>query len=279
MKPEPLEAFNPGIGATPELSLRVSVAMLVRVVFANPADGVGMLALERKATLQPAENGTVVAIKAQPFGGAVRIRDWQTLQDLAGGFHFDSESSRSEQDFRIFIRPTAWGAVRQFCLEQLSRADNPLLETGPERELAEEFADALKISLRSVQYKLKPIAILIEDDPAPTHNIHARGQLTVRVYRIFEAAIVDPALAQAMLHNSLGITNQDLAARALADARRGGKGRANAVLALPMKLLGDVYSAMPLEERNGPVVWEQNRLDETVAALLEGISVPKYHNL
>ena len=42
------EVFQPGIGATNELSLRVSVAMLVRVLFKNPRDGEWMLALERK---------------------------------------------------------------------------------------------------------------------------------------------------------------------------------------------------------------------------------------
>ena len=39
------------IGATDELSLRVSVATLVRVLFEHPKNGDLMLALERKATL------------------------------------------------------------------------------------------------------------------------------------------------------------------------------------------------------------------------------------
>src|SRR5688500_121371 len=37
-----------GIGATDELSLRVSVAALVRVLFEHPDDGTLMLAIERK---------------------------------------------------------------------------------------------------------------------------------------------------------------------------------------------------------------------------------------
>ncbi len=40
-----------GVGPTAELSLRVSVSTLSRVVFPHPADGVPMLALEHKATL------------------------------------------------------------------------------------------------------------------------------------------------------------------------------------------------------------------------------------
>ena len=127
--------FAPGIGATPDLSLRVSVATLVRVLFKNPNDGELMLALERKATLHETESGRMVKVKSQPFGGAIRIRDLMTLHDLIGDFHFDSERSRSEKDFRIFIRPSSWPAVREFCIERLNRVDDPILETDPRREL------------------------------------------------------------------------------------------------------------------------------------------------
>src|SRR5918999_609182 len=92
-----------GTGATKELSLRVSVATLVRVVFEHPTDGDLMLALERKATLLKTESGHAVEVITQPFGGAIRIRDLKMLRELIGDFHFDSEESRSEKDFRIFI--------------------------------------------------------------------------------------------------------------------------------------------------------------------------------
>ena len=105
------ENFHPGIGATQELSLRVSVATLVRVLFENPRDGELMLTLERKATLHETENGRVVEVKSQPFGGAIRIQDLSMMRDLIGDFHFDSEESRSEQDFRIFIRPSDWSVL------------------------------------------------------------------------------------------------------------------------------------------------------------------------
>ena len=202
-----------GVGATKELSLRVSVATLVRVVFKGPEDGDLRLALERKATLRTGENGRLVGVNAQPFGGAIRIRDLERLHDLTGDFHFDSERSQSEQDFRIFIRPSNWGVVREFCLQHLSRVGDSVLETDPRRELAEEFADALKISLKPAQY------------------IHNRGYPTARIYRVFEADILDTSLARAMLANSESISNQDLCKLAEQDAQNGGKGRANAVLA------------------------------------------------
>jgi hypothetical protein len=268
-----------GFGATSELSLRVSVATLVRVLFEHPRDGDLMLALERKATLRESGNGRIVEVKSQPFGGAVRILDMGALHDLIGDFHFDSERSHSEQDFRIFIRPSDWAMVRQACIQHLSRVGDPILETDPGRELAEEFADALKVDLRPDQYIHKPTAIVVENDPWPTENIHAEGIPTARVYRIFEAHITDVSLALTLLTNSESTSHQNLCALALEDARNGGKGRANAVLALPLKSISDVYLALVPIQRNTPILLAENRLDETVSAVLEGIPAPKYQRM
>jgi hypothetical protein len=266
---------NPGIGATPEFSLRVSVATLVRVVFKHPINGEWMLALERKATLHE----TTVEVKSQPFGGAIRILDLDTIHDLIDDFHFDSERSRSEQDFRLFIRPSAWSVLREFCIQHLSRVADPILETDPARELTEEFDDALKINLQPGQYVSAPVATVVEDEAAPTRNINAIGYPTVRVYRVFEASITDSALAHAMLKNSASLSHERISELALEDARNGGKGRANAMLVLPLKHLTDNYSGMPPKECNAPILFEKHRLDETVPAMLEGIIVPKYQRL
>lgn len=279
MAPKHLEKLNLGFGATKELSLRVSVATLVRVLFENPRDGDLMLALERKATLRTDGNRHAIEVMAQPFGGAIRIRDLRTLRERIGDFHFDSERSRSEQDFRIFVRPSDWEVVREFCIQHFRRVDNPILETEPGRELTEEFADALKILLRPDQYHHKPVGTVIEDNPAPTKNTHAKGYLTARVYRIFEAFISDSSLAQTMMTNSDSLSYLDFRELALEDARNGGKGRANAIFALPVKLISDVYLALSPEERNAPVLFEGNRLDETVPIVLEGIRVPNYQRV
>jgi hypothetical protein len=279
MNHKPTESFDPGIGATEELSLRVSVATLSRVLFEPSGDGEVRLALERKATAHKSENGLVVKVKSQPFGGAVRVKDLDGLHDLIGGFHFDSERSRLEEDFRIFIRPSDWPLVRDFCVEQFNRADDLLLETDPTRELVEEFDDALKIDLKTYQYIYQPVATIIEDDPAPTANIHAKGHRTARVYRIFEARILDSTLAQAMMANSESHSDQRLREIALEEAQRGGKGRANAILALSLKDVTDAYLAVPPEQRNTAILYGEHRLDETVAAVLEGVAVPKYRRL
>src|SRR6187200_928878 len=146
------ENFFPGIGPTGELSLRVSSATLVRVLLARPTDGEPMLALERKATLHDGTKGQVVEVKAQPFGGALRIQDLGSLQRILGDFHFDGQESLAEQDFRIFIRPSDWEAVRAFCLRHIHSPKDPILETDPTRELTEEFADTLGIELKQDQY-------------------------------------------------------------------------------------------------------------------------------
>lgn len=266
-----------GIGATDELSLRVSVATLVRVLFEHPKNGDLMLALERKATLLEGEHERFVDVKAQPFGGAIQVRNPSALRNLIGDFHFDSEQSRSEQDFRLFIRLAAWKAVREFCLENFSQTD--VLESDPTRELVEEFAESLEINLQSHQYIHKSLATIVEDTPSSTDNFYARGHPTVRIYYVFEARILDPSLARMMLTNSESYAHQDLCALAFENSRNGGPGWANAMLTLPMKPLNSFYSSIEPEARNAPVFFQNHQLDETVAAVLDGVTVPKYQRL
>ena len=268
-----------GIGATKELNLRVSVATLARVLFEHPGDGELMLALERKATLLDGEGGPFVGVKAQPFGGAIQLPDPIALQNLIGDFHFDSEQSRSEQDFRIFIQPSAWETVREFCLHHFDQANNLVLESDPRRELVEEFAEALEISLKPDQFIYKLVRTVIENAPSPTDNVYARGSLTVRVYRIFEARILDLSLARTMLTNSGSYSNEDLQQLAFKDYQNGGPGWANAVLALPLKQISAFYLAASPEARNRPLSFQNYLLDETVAVVLDGIPVPKYRRL
>lgn len=262
------------VGRTAELSLRVSVASLARVVFPNPEDGELMLALEHKATLLPGEERVI--IKAQPFGGAVRILDLQVLQTLIGDFHFDSERSRSEQDFRLFIRPSDWKAVRDFCLREFGRQGDSALESDPARELVEEFQDALGIELRPDQYRLKPVGTVLEDEPVQTRNVRAAGWPTVRVYRTFEAQILDPALCRAMLANDAENSSEVLQNLALDDARQGGLRRANAMLVVSMQRVRDAYLALSPDQRSRPFPFRNTILDGNVPAVLEGISASKY---
>jgi hypothetical protein len=181
-------AMGIGVGATEELSLRLSVASLARVLFKHPEAEHEMLALERTATLRGTEAGSQVTVKAQPFGGAVRLRGVSALQALIGDFHFDSERSRSEGDFRIQIRPSDWEIVKRFCLQYLQGEDMSVLEAGPERELAEEFADALRVKITASQYGLTPMGYVIENAPAITQP----AQAAPRVRPAMPVAVTTP---------------------------------------------------------------------------------------
>jgi hypothetical protein len=268
-----------GIGATDTLSLRVSVAMLARVLFEHPTTGELLQALERKATRHKSQTGPIVEVKSQPFGGAIRILDLPALQAILSDFHFDSEQSRSEQDFRIFIRPSAWDIIQTFCLEHLQQPKNSVLESDPARELAEEITESLRIELKQDQYSIQAIGTIVEDNPSPTEYIHAAGYPTARIYRIFESRILDTSLAAAMIENSENISDRHLQDLARQDSRQGGYGKANAVLTLPYRELQASYLAVSPEARNQPIWFQGHELDETVAAVLEDIPVPKYRRL
>src|SRR5579859_1831731 len=267
---------EPPSGPNSELSLRVSVATLARVLVEHPRSGEWLLALERKATAVSVAGRPRALLRTQPFGGGIRLRDPAPLQALIGDFEFDSERSRAESDFRILIRPADWEAVRAFCLAHLTSADDPVLETDPGRELTEELDDALRVRLRPEQYQQQPVGVIVENRPAPTANPRAPGVVTVRIYRIFEARIVDAGLARAMFTNSERVSDDGLRQQALDDARRGGPGRANAVLVLPLKRLSEAYLALAPAARAAALVFDDHPLDGNVPAVLEGVAVPKF---
>jgi hypothetical protein len=264
------------VGSTEALTLRVSAATVCKVIFAHPEYGRKMLALERMGTLAETGTGQFPGVIAKPFGGGIQLRDPEALRPITGEFHFDSRRSRNERDFRILIEPSRWPAVREFCLEAIQSPRDDVLETSPDRELLEEFEEALKIQLTAEQYRVKPSGVVIEDKAKSTHNLRARGQPTVRVYQVFEVEIVDPGLVQAILQNSQMISDQDLAERARIDAQLGGRGRSNAVLALPLPNLIRGYQDMDQDALDEPVCWQGHWLDGNVLAVLEEIETRRY---
>jgi hypothetical protein len=268
-----------GVGPTTVLSLRVSVATLSRVVFPSPGDGIAMLALEHKATLVSGQGESQIDVKAQPFGGAIRILKIKNLLKLIGTLNFDSERSRSEQDFRVYIRPSDWDVVRDFCLRNLGLEDDLDLESDPSRELVEEFEDTLGIQLQPHQYSARPTRIIVEKEPSPTTNIHASSRPTVRVYQIYHVEFHDTALSRMMLSNSETHPGQVIQRQALEDARKGGKGRANAIFVAPLEQISAAYLAIPPELRGTPLSFGNTLLEGNVAAVLEDVFVPKYRQV
>ncbi len=267
-----------GVGATEDLSLRVSVASLVRVLFDSPEDGRTMLALERTATLREIQSRSRVTVNAKPFGGAVQLTNPEGLQALIGNFQYDSERSRREKDFRIQIQPGSWEKVKEICQEHLNQTGKGILESSPERELAEEFEDTLNVRITPDQYLLKPLCMIVEDLPSETDNVRAEGVPTVRIYYIFEAWIEDPEIIKKILVNSNQYSDKDLETMAWNDVRQGGRGRANAILALGLDDLKDVYFSIATEMRGDSILVGEHHLDGNVLAILEEVDQLKYHH-
>jgi hypothetical protein len=262
-----------GIGATSEFSLRVSVATYNRVIFSHPQDGRVMLALERKATIL---NDGSIRVRAQPFGGAVRILNPTSLQEIIGEIKYDSERSQHEGDFRILIPPSKWEMVKQYCLRRLENPADTELESLPQRELVEEFEETLRVNLRADQYTVKPAGFVLENDPVPTENSYARGMSTVRFYAVFEVHMVDAALCRIMLSASQDYSDHDLGLLALKNSQNGGPARANSILSLVLDMVADSYLAFPPEIRYRKIMVENHELDESVLAILDNVEAPQY---
>ncbi len=252
--------------------LRVSVATYNQVIFPHPENGAAMLALERKATAL--KDGSV-NVRAQPFGGGVRILNPHPLKEMLGEIQFDSEHSEKEQDFRILIQPSQWDVVKRYCLFHLENPDDTELESTPARELIEEFDETLGVDLKSEQYMLQPIGFVIENNPVWTENWYAQGQLTVRVYRTFNVQIRDESLCKTIVAGNQQISDQEFGKLAL----DGGKDRANSVLALPLSLVTEAYLALPPEMRYRRIKVENHELDESVLVILKEVNVPQYQRM
>lgn len=267
-----------GFGSTAELSLRVSAATLARVVVSSPTGG-SLLALERKATLLPDQTGHRITVKVQPFGGAVRLLDPERLHQLVGDFHFDSQRSKIESDMRIYIRPSDWEIVRDFCLEQFKSASEDALELETTRELVEEFSDILGMDVTAGNFHPTPLWTVVENSPVSTANIHAADTPTVRIYRVFDVQVTDSTLIEAIIDNSHGHSDDDLRELAAHDAQRGGRGWANAALVLPIESLLAYYRDMLIEERNRKAVFDGHLLEPNVTALFEEIEAERYRRM
>jgi len=249
--------------------LRVSVATYNQVVFSHPENGITTLALERKATVL--QDGSV-NVRAQPFGGGIRILNSKALEEMLGELHFDSERSKQEQDFRILIQPSQWEAVKQYCLLHLQDPNDPEIESAPDRELVEEFEETMGIALTRSQYVAEPLGFVVEDTPVWTENWYARGFPTVRVYRTYKVTILDTELCKLVLDISQRVSDEDLGKRAL----KNGNGRANSILALPLRSVTDAWLALPLESRCRKINVDGYQLDESGLVVLGDVDVTQY---
>jgi len=272
-------AVNPGIGPSDKFNLRVSVATLTRVVFTVPDRDELMLALEHKATLLSGDSDPRVRVRAQPFGGAVRLLDPAWLHDVTDGFAYDSQRSRDEGDFRVFIQPAGWPRLLNRCRRELNRSASDVLDTDPTRELVEEFADGLGFRLLPSHYSLETGGVVVEGQPSATESVRAPGNPTVRLYAIHEVTLTDSNLRRLLAGPGARQSAQVLRQAALEDARTGGTGRANGILAVALDRLRATYDALSPAERGNPLSFSGTVLAGNVVAVLGNIAVPKYERL
>jgi hypothetical protein len=151
-----------------------------------------------------------------------------------------------------------------------------MLDTNPVRELIEEFEDTIQVNLRGDQYQIIPRGISIEAIPVETDNPRAAGTLTARIYYLYEAWLTDPMLITRMLINATRYTDEDLKHRSQKNAIEGGKGRANAPLALRYADLLEFYHSISLDERNEPISFEGHQIEENVLAMLGEVDQTRY---
>jgi len=249
--------------------LRVSVATYDQVIFPHPESGITMLALERKATVLQDRR---VNVRAQPFGGGVKILNTKSLKEIVGEIQFDSERSKQEQDFRILIEPSKWEDVKRYCLLHLANPNDPDIESAPERELVEEFQETMGVVLKRSQYTVEPMGFVIEDNPVWTENWYSRGFSTVRVYRTYKVQILDPDLCQTLLNISGQVSDEELGMRAL----NNNTGRANTVLTLPLDKVRESFLGVSTDKRFNKIEVDHHTLDESVLVVLEDVDVSQY---
>lgn len=237
-----------------------------------------MLALERKATVL--DDGSVTVL-SQPFGGGIRILNPAPLQKIIGKIQFDSERSKQEHDFRILIPASKWDLIKEYTMHHLELADEEEieLESGPDRELTEEFMDTINVRINPGQYSVEPQGFVIENNPVRSKNDYARGQLTVHLYRVFRVQITALRLCKIMCSINQLYTDEDLGERARKDFEYGGHGRANTILTLPLSRVTESYLALPPETRYRKIQVENHELDESVLAILRDVEVPQYQRV
>jgi hypothetical protein len=264
-----------GIGATTNLNLRVSVATLVKVLFEHPEEPRTMIALERTATVSKIEGRAEVLVKVKPFGGGVRLTHPAALKQQIGDFHYDSEKSCQEKDFRLQIHPESWSKIKKICRMHLTNHDHEYLDSSPYRELAEEFEDSLKTKIDITRYEAEPEGMIVENMPVKTDSERARGHPTVRIYFLYEMRIKDFQIINLILNNSR-YSFRDLQDMARKDLREGGRGRSNAVLLAGLGDLKNLYRSISVSRRSYPVTFGNYQLEGSVVVLLEEIRTTKF---
>jgi hypothetical protein len=177
------------------------------------------------------------------------------------------------------IQQDSWEAVKGFCLAQFRTTKDTVLESHPARELVEEFNDSMQIQLTPDMYRVNSLGAVIENQPAQTDSVRAAGSPTVRIYHIFEANLVSQPLIESILYNSARVTSENLREDAMKDEHLGGRGRANAILAMSLRDLKNHLNTIPPRKRGTQFLFKGEPLDGNVLAVFMEVDTPKYQGI
>jgi hypothetical protein len=188
---------EPGIGATADLSMRVSSAVLTLCVVPSPEGPLAIL--ERKVEI--GKKG--LDMRAQPLGGGIAVLNVEALSKITGGFNWEDQKVARERDLRIYVNPDSWTFVRELLttsfLDTLPGA--PIVETTPVRELQEEIGDAAGVEVSESSMNIS-FAGLVFQDPGCGAVAAKSSTPTARVFSVFDVVITDPALADTIMREA-----------------------------------------------------------------------------
>jgi hypothetical protein len=167
------------------------------------------------------------------------------------------------------INPDQWEKMKEICRDHLNFEEDGIINSSPVRELTEEFEDSLGVRITSDDYHLTSRKMLVEEKLTKTENVNAMGIPTKRTYYLFDAMLTDLRIIKMMIDNDALYSDLDLRNMANEDARRGGKGRANAVLTLSLDKLTELYRSSRKGSGESNIMYEGHQLDGNLPAILD----------
>jgi hypothetical protein len=220
--------YAPGVGATEEYNLRVSAATLARVRLRMPDNKPTFWVFEAKVWAEVKDGKIVQQVaQLQPLGGACQLIEPETLWQLTKGFNFDSDKSRRESDFRLFVRAGQWDLIKEFLEKEFARPADGAVASDIKRELVEEIEEALRYQLRGeFGYLAWPMGTVVQGEAQKTLRSGMVGVETKRVFKIYDVEILDARLVDMLLTGARPLAKQMLdVACEKALASPDGKGR------------------------------------------------------
>ncbi len=287
------------IGRTPELSLRVSAGVLNRVEMPHPETGQTLIVLERNLIARLNKNQEFEPNwHLQPLGGSSRLNRPNKLLEIIKKFNFENSWAKENQDFRLYIRPEDLAKVVEFTEYHFEHKETEVIRLNAKHEFYEELLECLGIyqkEHRTLQQLIEQTsnifnlseegleqAIVFEPFDRKKFNDleHLRHQHPKTVHRIFNhihrIKIKSENIAHELINIGEELTDSVIEeAVALKKSRwrhlhdQDSRTQASGLLITPLTKLLEHYQKHPKKERGIFTHYENYRMTESVAQILE----------